>query len=80
MSLLLNASRNILSVLILFIVAFGLITKNFLLMPLMMLFLGGLMLVMGVEQLQANKESMGYPFVFVSLLCFCASFQIFTMN
>lgn len=80
MSLLLNASRKISSVLLLLIVAYVLITKKFTLMPLMMLFLGGLMLVMGVEQFQENKKSMGYPFVFVSLLCFCASFQIFTMN
>ncbi|MGP4062368.1 DUF3953 domain-containing protein [Halobacillus sp. H74] len=76
----LNASRKILSVLLLLIVAYVLITKKFTLMPLMMLFLGGLMLVMGVEQLQANKESMGYPFVFVSLLCFCASYQIYPLN
>ncbi|WP_186673750.1 DUF3953 domain-containing protein [Sporosarcina sp. BP05] len=51
----LKISRVILSVIVIALAGYGLITKNFEFMPYMMFFLGAFILVMGVLELQAKR-------------------------
>jgi hypothetical protein len=80
-SILLKVSRIILSILVLALSGYGLITKNFELIPLMMLFLGGCMLVMGLEELHKNRKTfLGSALIVISLFGFYVSLQGFLVN
>lgn len=77
----LKVSRIIISIIILSLSSYGMYTKNFEILPFMMLFSGGLMLVMGLEKLQKNRKSyMGYSLIVASLLGFLVSIQGFIFN
>lgn len=79
--MLLKVSRIIISIIILSLSSYGMYTKNFEILPFMMLFSGGLMLVMGLEKLQKNRKSyMGYSLIVASLLGFLVSIQGFIFN
>ncbi|WP_318036228.1 DUF3953 domain-containing protein [Halobacillus amylolyticus] len=71
----------ILSILVIAISGYTLITGNLKLSPIMTLFLGGLMLVMGLEELNKSRKSfLGYMFVMVCLFLFYVSTQGFLLN
>jgi Protein of unknown function (DUF3953) len=66
--------RRLISIIVLSLAVHGLFTGNFNLIPLMMLFLGVLMFIMGVEEFQKNQKSYrGYVFLVASLLGFLVS-------
>ncbi len=79
--MLLKISRLILSVLLLSLSAYSLITKDFRFLSLMNLFLGGLMIVMGIDEFQKNRRSfMGFLFIGASMFGFYVALQGFLLN
>lgn len=77
----LKVVRIILSIVGLVLASYGLITKDYHLLPFMMLFLGGLMLVMALEELKKKRKStIGYVLIVISLFVFFVSVQGFLLN
>lgn len=77
--MLLKTSRVILAILVLTLSSYGLITNNSpLLLPYMIMFLGCLLLVMGLEEFNKTHNSLlGYMLVGISLLCIYTSVKAF---
>lgn len=70
--------RKLISIIVLFLSVYGLFTKNYDQLPLMMILFGVLMLIMGVEEFQGNQKSYkGYLFLVTSLLLFLVCVQGF---
>ncbi|MFP3511515.1 DUF3953 domain-containing protein [Peribacillus sp. SIMBA_075] len=73
--------RVILAIFVLALSAYQLITENFELMPYSMLFLGAIMLVTGLAELQKDRKGFwGYMNIVISLFFFFVSIQSFLMN
>ncbi|MFD6210424.1 MULTISPECIES: DUF3953 domain-containing protein [unclassified Peribacillus] len=73
--------RIILAIIVLALSAYQLITENFELMPYSMLFLGAIMLVTGLSELQKDRKGFwGYMSIVISLFVFFVSIQGFLMN
>ncbi|MFS0762316.1 MULTISPECIES: DUF3953 domain-containing protein [Peribacillus] len=73
--------RIILAIIVLALSAYQLITENFELMPYSMLFLGAIMLVTGLSELQKDRKGFwGYMSIGISLFVFFVSIQGFLMN
>ncbi|MET1180795.1 MULTISPECIES: DUF3953 domain-containing protein [Bacillales] len=73
--------RIILAIIVLALSAYQLITENFELMPYSMLFLGALMLVTGLAELQKDRKGFwGYMSMVVSAFLFFVSIQGFLLN
>ncbi|MGE6613710.1 DUF3953 domain-containing protein [Peribacillus sp. NPDC076916] len=73
--------RIILAIFVLALSAYQLITENFELMPYSMLFLGALMLVIGLAELQKDRKGFGgYMSMVVSAFLFFVSIQGFLLN
>ena len=73
--------RIILAIIVIALSSYSLISKNFELMPFMMLFLGAFMLVTGLSELQKDRKRFeGYMFFIVSLFIFFVSIQGFLLN
>ncbi|MFD4820915.1 DUF3953 domain-containing protein [Peribacillus butanolivorans] len=70
--------RIILAIIVLALSAYQLITWNFELMPYSMLFLGAIMLVTGLAELQKDRK--GYMSIVVSSFLFFVSILGFLMN
>ncbi|UOQ92240.1 DUF3953 domain-containing protein [Halobacillus shinanisalinarum] len=68
-------SKFALSVIIILLSAYMLITKNFDMLPLSNFLLGLFMLVMGVEEFRKGRKGYGYLGVAVSLFAFFVSLQ-----
>ncbi|MEP9409706.1 DUF3953 domain-containing protein [Peribacillus frigoritolerans] len=70
--------RIILAIIVLALSAYQLITENFELMPYSMLFLGAIMLVTGLAELQKDRKGFwGYMSLVVSSFFFYVSIQGF---
>ncbi|MCY9141186.1 DUF3953 domain-containing protein [Peribacillus frigoritolerans] len=70
--------RIILAIIVLALSAYQLITENFELMPYSMLFLGAIMLVTGLAELQKDRKGFwGYMSLVVSSFLFYVSIQGF---
>ncbi|WP_328178408.1 YczI family protein [Peribacillus frigoritolerans] len=77
-SILLKIVRIILAIIVLTLSVYQLITDNFEVMPYSMLFLGALMLVIGLAELQKDRKGFGgYMCIVVSLFLFFVSIQDF---
>lgn len=72
--------RYVLSPMIIIIAAYGLITKNFEYQSLMILLLGLMMLVMGVEEFQKERKTNGWLLVVVFLFSLFVSVQGFLLR
>ncbi|TFH58565.1 DUF3953 domain-containing protein [Peribacillus frigoritolerans] len=73
--------RIILAIIVLALSAYQLITENFELMPYSWLFLGAIMLVTGLAELQKDRKGFwGYMSIVVSSFLFFVSIQGFLMN
>ncbi|GGH20580.1 hypothetical protein GCM10008013_18020 [Paenibacillus segetis] len=72
--------RFILSPVIIIIAAYGLITKNSEFQSLMILLLGLMMLVMGLEEFQKERKTYGWLLVVVFLFSIFVSVQGFLLN
>ncbi|MGE7921468.1 DUF3953 domain-containing protein [Viridibacillus sp. NPDC093762] len=73
--------RIILSVIVIALAGYSLITKNFEFMSYLMLFLGAFMLVTGLVELQKDRKRFEeYMFIIVSLFIFFVSIQGFILN
>ncbi|MFJ7994422.1 DUF3953 domain-containing protein [Peribacillus frigoritolerans] len=72
--------RIILAIIVLALSAFQLITGSFEVMPYSMLFVGALMLVIGLAELQKDRKGGFLGCVVVSLFLFFVSIQGFLMN
>ncbi|EPD52113.1 DUF3953 domain-containing protein [Paenisporosarcina sp. FSL H8-0542] len=73
--------RIILGIIVIALSSYSLISRNFELMPFMMLFLGAFMLVTGLFELQKDRKRFeGYMFIIVSLFIFFVSIQGFLLN
>ncbi|WP_141992272.1 MULTISPECIES: DUF3953 domain-containing protein [Bacillaceae] len=72
--------KLILVIIVLALSAYQLITRNFELMPYSMLFLGALMLVMGLAEFQKDRKGGFLGCVVVSLFLFFVSIQGFFLN
>ncbi|MET3317557.1 DUF3953 domain-containing protein [Peribacillus butanolivorans] len=73
--------RIILAIIVLALSAYQLITWNFELMPYSMLFLGAIMLVTGLAELQKDRKGFsGYMSIVVSSFLFFVSILGFLMN
>ncbi|MBT2719226.1 DUF3953 domain-containing protein [Bacillus sp. ISL-57] len=73
--------RVILAIIVLALSAYQIITQNFELMPYSMLFLGAIMLVTGLVELQKDRKRFwGYMSIVVSLFLFFVSIQGFLIN
>lgn len=72
--------RYILSLVIIIIAAYGLITKNFEFQSLMTLLLGLMMLVMGLEEFQKERKTYGWLLVVVFLFSLFVSVQGFLLH
>lgn len=77
---LLRILRYVFSVLGLFFAAYSLITQNFRVTPYMLLFLGLMMLVMGLEEFQKDQKAYGSLFILVFLFSLYVSIQGFVLN
>ncbi|HLT55427.1 MAG TPA: DUF3953 domain-containing protein [Bacillota bacterium] len=73
----LKIARAIISVIVILLAGYGLITENFSFQPLMLFFLGLLLLVIGIGELQKGQKPGGYLCmaigVFISLESFFLS-------
>ncbi|WP_260287010.1 DUF3953 domain-containing protein [Peribacillus aracenensis] len=72
--------KLILAMIVLAVSAYQLITGNFELMPYSMLFLGALMLVTGLVELQKDRKGGFLSCIVVSLFLFFVSIQGFFLN
>lgn len=72
--------RYIFSVLGLLFAVYGLITQNFTFSPYMILFLGLMFLVMGLEEFQKERKAYGWLLVIVFLFSLFVSIQGFLLN
>ncbi|MGW6298983.1 DUF3953 domain-containing protein [Peribacillus butanolivorans] len=73
--------RIVFSIIVLILSGYGLITKNFELSSYMIFFLGALMLVTGLAELQKDRKRFwGYMSIIVSLYAFFVSIQGFLLN
>lgn len=70
----------ILSIIVLGLALFELITNDYQMMPIMMFFLGALMLVLGIRELQKEKRKTGVLSVIVSLFVFFVVFNQLWMS
>lgn len=78
--LLLKILRYIFSVLTLSLAIYGLISKNFNLSPIMLLFLGLMMLVMSIEEFQKNQKIYGILFSIVFIFALFVAVQGFIFD
>lgn len=77
----LKATRIILSIVLLILSCYGLIIKEFFLLPVIMLLLGSLMVVMALEEFKKKRKApVGYVLLASSLFIFYVSYQSFLMN
>ncbi|MFC0210988.1 DUF3953 domain-containing protein [Paenibacillus chartarius] len=77
----LNISKVILAIIVIGLSSYLLITKNFELMPYLMLFLAIFMLVTGLIECQRNRKGIwGYLSILVSLFILFVSIQGFLFN
>ncbi|RAS75132.1 DUF3953 domain-containing protein [Priestia endophytica] len=73
--------RNFLSIIVLVLSGYSLITQNFKLMPYFMFLLGAMVLVTGLIELKRDKkEASGYVCIIVSLFAVYVSIQGFLLN
>ncbi|MGF9975859.1 DUF3953 domain-containing protein [Viridibacillus arvi] len=73
--------RIILSVIVIALAGYSLITKNFEFMSYLMFFLGAFMLVMGLDELQKDRKRFeGYMCIIVSMFIFFVSIQGFLLD
>ena len=73
--------RIILAIIVIGLSSYSLISENFGLMPIMMLFLGALMLAIGLSELQKDRKRFeGYMFIIISLFVFYVSIQGLLLN
>lgn len=72
--------RYVLSPVVLIIAVYGLITKNFDFQSLMILLLGLLMLVMGLEEFRKKKKTLGWLLIVVFIFSLFVSIQGFLIN
>ncbi|KON70866.1 DUF3953 domain-containing protein [Peribacillus butanolivorans] len=73
--------RIVFSIIVLILSGYGLITDNFELSSYMIFFLGALMLVIGLAELQKDRKRFwGYMSIIVSLYAFFVSIQGFLLN
>lgn len=73
--------RIILVIIVIALSIYILISRNFELMPFMMLFLGAFMLLTGLAELQKDRKGfVGYMSIIVSLFIFFVSAQGFLLN
>ena len=73
--------RIILTIVVIVLSGYSLITHTFELMPYYMFFLGVLILVTGLAELQKDRKGFwGYMNIAISLFIFFASTQAFLMN
>lgn len=77
---LLKMLRIILAVIVVLISGYGLITNNFELQPYMMFFLGIMMLVMGLDELQNGRKEYGWISLVVFLLLLFVSIKGLILN
>lgn len=78
---LLKILRIVFSIIVLILSGYGLITDNFELSSYMIFFLGALMLVIGLAELQKDRKRFwGYMSIIVSLYAFFVSIQGFLLN
>lgn len=73
----LKISRIILSVITVLLAGYGLLTKNFMLQPLMVFFLGLLILVMGLDEFRKGRKGFGYLCIAIAIFI---SFESFFLN
>ncbi|MBB4823251.1 hypothetical protein HNO89_000469 [Sporosarcina luteola] len=59
--------------------AYGLLTKDYQLQPFMMVFLGFMMLIMGLEEFQKNQKFFGWLFVGIFLFALYVAVQGFLL-
>lgn len=69
--------RLLLGILVLVLAGFGLITKNFIAQPFMMLGLAAFILVGGLDELKQGKKRRGYINIFISVFILGVAFQTF---
>ena len=73
--------RVILAIVVIALSAYGLISQNFRFMPYLMFFLGVLMLVMGLSELQEDrKRIIGYMLIILSMFIFFVTIQDLLLN
>ncbi|MDC3424504.1 DUF3953 domain-containing protein [Aquibacillus sp. 3ASR75-11] len=72
--------RYVFSVVGILFAVYGLITKNLEFQPYMMLFLGLMMLVMGLEEFQKERKAYGWLFFVVFLLSLFVSIKGFLLK
>ncbi len=72
--------RIILAIVVIVLSGYSLIAQTLELMPYYMFFLGALILVIGLAELQKDRKVWGYMNIVISLFVFFASIQDFLMN
>lgn len=77
---LLKILQIILSVTAIFLAGYGLITEDFKFQPYMMLFLGLMMLVMGLRDFQKGKKAYGWLSIVACIFILFVSVQSFLLN
>lgn len=79
--MLIKIIRVILGIIVIVLSGYSLLTKNFELMPYLMLFLGSLILTTGVIELQKDRKGFwGYMSIIVSLFIFFVSIKGFLIK
>lgn len=69
--------RIILGIVVLLLAGFGLITKNFVAQPIMMLSLSAFILVGGLDELKQRKKRRGYISIFLAVFVLVVAIQTF---
>lgn len=74
-------TRIIFAIIVIALSSYSLISRDFELMPIVILFLGAFMLVTGLSELQKDRKRFeGYMFIIVSLFIFFVSIQGLLLN
>jgi hypothetical protein len=78
---LLKTLRIVFAIITLVLVGYGLTTeKSGVVLPYMMLFMGAMLLVMGISEIKNERKQIGFISIIVSLFVFYVSIQGFLLN
>lgn len=76
----LKTLRIVLAIIVIVLAGYGSLIGNSIVMPYMMLFMGAMLLVMGISEIKKKRKRIGFFSIIVSLFVFYVSMQGFLIN
>lgn len=72
--------RIVLSIIVVILAGYALITENYIVMPYMMFFMGAMLVVTGIAEIKAERKQMGIISIIASIFIFYVSVQGLFIN